>query len=102
MPLIAQKRIGQNDELSHVRRQGNFGRLSRRDQGLVLGFQFGIEAGCYQGRHVQCLTHRRTTAPDRAAATRGPTVMSHRSHAGEACRLALIEAAEFGHVDEQA
>ncbi len=28
--------------------------------------------------------------------------MGHRSHAGEAGRLALIEAAEFRHIDEQA
>jgi hypothetical protein len=102
VPLISQERIGQDDELSHDRRQGDLGRLSCREQGLVLGFQIRIEAGCYQRRHVQSLTHMSATTADRATAARGSTLAGHRSQAGEAGHLALIEAAEFRHVGEQA
>jgi hypothetical protein len=101
MPLISQKRIGQDDELAHDRRQGDFGRLSRPEQRLVLGFQIRIEAGCHQRRHGQRLAHMGATTADRAAATRGSTIAGHRSQAGEAGHLALFESSKVRHVDEQ-
>ncbi len=69
MPLISQQRIGEDDELSHDRCQGDLGRLSRPEQGLVLGFQIRIEAGRHQRRHIQRLTHMSATTADRAQFT---------------------------------
>jgi hypothetical protein len=51
--VIAREGVGEDDELSHDRGEGDLCGLSGFDHGVVFGFAIGIEFGGAEGWHVE-------------------------------------------------
>jgi hypothetical protein len=63
---VARKGVGKQEELAHHGGDGELGRLSDPDQGLVLGLPVG--AGRHKRWHVESLAQAGTAAADEAPA----------------------------------
>ena len=65
---MVQECVGEDDELSHDGCDGDFGRLSGGDEGLILGFYVGVEADGDQCGHVEGLPEMGASGADEALA----------------------------------
>lgn len=99
-PICAEERIGKDDELSHDGDDGDLGRFSGGDEGLIFGFHVGVEAGCDEGWHVECLAQDGTTASDMATPAMLAAVSGNGRKPSEAGDLLVLQLAELGHFDE--
>ena len=90
------------DELSH---EGNEDKLFGFAVGLEpLGecLEVGIAAFCGECGDVEHASGSAAATGDEAGARMGARVSVMRSHADQACRLAVLHVAQFGHADEHA
>lgn len=67
-PAVAEEGVGQDEELSHDRDQGELLRLAGGDEPLVGGAEVGVEAGRDQRRHVEGAAQVRPAAADEGVA----------------------------------
>src|SRR3989304_8308115 len=61
-------------ELAHAGGQGHLLRLAGRQEPLIEGPDHGVEAGGYQGGHIEGRPHGGPSAPDGAPASQGTAV----------------------------
>src|ERR1700722_16459835 len=93
--------VGEDDEFSHDRGQGDFGGFSGVKELGVLCFQIRIETSGDERSHIESLAQGGATATNEGASSPASRLARDRRQPDETCRLARFESAEFGHFDQQ-
>src|ERR1700722_12963163 len=62
--LITDEGVGEDEELSHDRHDGDLGGFSGFDHGLVFGFEFRVASDGVEGGHVESLSGSWAPAAD--------------------------------------
>lgn len=93
---IFEQMIHQDDQLSHDRRERDFGGFARRDQPVVKRFEQVIAPAGRQRGHVERTSHFDPPAADAALARPLPAVAVIRAESGQRGGLPPVERAQFG------
>lgn len=67
-PVFSEQDVCKDSELAHDGGDGDLGRLSAGNEGLILGFHVRIESDCDQCWHIECLPQVSASGADEALA----------------------------------
>lgn len=95
------KCVGEDDELSHDGGDGDLFWLSGRDELVVFGFEVGIEAGRYQGWHIESLAYLRPATMNEGSSRPLAGLACLLRQSGKARGHALVEGAKLRHLDDE-
>src|SRR5580700_7959824 len=99
--MITDEGVGEDEELSHDRYDGDLGGFSDFDHGFVFGLEFRVQSDGVEGGHVESLSGSWAPAADGSLSMGLAAVPRDRRQTYEAGGLGVLETPELGRLDDE-